>query len=382
MSELIIKKSVLLATLEGVLLGTKIDTTLPVLASVLFLAKGDVSTITTTNTNILISKGIKLENTLDKDVVFKRCIDAKLLYDLTRFADGDTVELLEEDATSVTFLCGTNQLALQTLDVKTFPLIAKSPDIVDFEISGEKLAEALKICSTFSSNDESRPVLTTVSVKTKKETTDNGDITKLDFLSTNGFVFASVEVKLQANLDDDIDICIPGDSCKILAALAAKDENCKIVIGDSTIFFSGEFSLIIKLFSGKHPGNKFPMDFASSARVNRRKLLEGLSIISTLEAKDGGKNPTPINILIDEDEQLVLSSKLSNYTNSFKTVKVGSTVNINLNGKIIEIFLKLIEDDEIDVKYRVSEVAGKPAPVDIVPVKKDNIRITIAQVKV
>jgi DNA polymerase-3 subunit beta len=197
------------------------------------------------------------------------------------------------------------------------------------------------------SNQESRPVLTGINFKMKKN--------RLECTATDSYRLAKKEIELSEDIDHDIDIIVPAKNLlEILRLLNDDEDTLEIhVFTNKVIFKFGNLIIMSRLINGSYPDtNKLiPKEFATKIKVNLNNLFDAIDRASLLTNEDE-KN---IIKLESQGDHLLISSNIPEIGNVEERVdidnKIKDEVKVSFSSKYMIDALKIFKSEEVEIRY-------------------------------
>jgi len=287
----------------------------------------DQLTATGTNIAMTITRTIPVEPGSDDGIAV---VPGKKFLDLIKKIDHDLLDLeTTEDAIVVKYGAHKATLKVFTFADNEFP-IASAPDRVDYEMSAEDFASALKIWP-FCYNGIDKPVLTGVYF----------NITPFgaEFAATDTHRVAVSRATVEGN---DVQAVIPSEaireSINLLTTVRITIEDRIVVLHDNTTRI---YSLRI---AGVYPDNLgalFTGDFCARVEVNPKGMLSTLERISLLQEKD-----RYVQISLDESLELSFEGEGAKISEKIETfVHDGKADNV-FNTKYLQEAIQMYSSSE------------------------------------
>lgn len=338
--KIICSKSNLLNGVNTVSKAVPSKTTMSILECILIDAnKGEIK---------LTANDMKLgiETVIDGEIMEKGIIalDAKIFLEMVRkLPDNDVT--IETDATyKATITCEKakfNIVGKSGEDFSYLPQIERSESIV---VSQFTLKEIIRQTIFSIADNFTNKILTGELFEI------NGDVLKV--VSSDGLRISLRKIQLK-NSYPAKKVIVPGKTLnevsKILAGDIDKDVN--IFFTDKHILFEFDNTTVVsRLIEGEYLkiDNILSADYETKIKLNKKEFL-GCIDRSTLLIKEGDKKPIILNIL-DDVMELKMNSIVGSLDEELDISKMGKDLMIGFDPKFLIDALKVIDDEEIEIK--------------------------------
>lgn len=309
----------------------------PILEGIKITAKGDTLTLLATDMELTIEKKIKAEVLMEGETV----VVGKYFVDFAKKLEKEQVELCRLYDGQLQIKYSDSESELQVFPAENFPKIEKDEDGVYFEISQADFKSVVEKTAFACSSDDSRPIL-----KGCLFEISNG---KLTTVALDGFRMAVV--KKEVNASAELKAVIPARTLQEIVRILDKDDNkIKVIIQNNSLFVEVENTcLISRLIEGEFVkyNHILPTSFANTVTVNRNALLNSIERASIVARNDR------YNVIkFDVKENIMTVSAKSEVGNVNENVNVnlsGKDITIAFNGKYIAEYLKIINEDFINL---------------------------------
>ncbi len=314
----------------------------PILEGIKITAKGDTLTLLATDMELTIEKTIKADVLMEGEtvVVGKYFVDfAKKLekeqVELSRLYDGQ-LEIKYSDSIS----------ELQVFPAENFPKIEKDENGESFSISQADFKSVVEKSAFACSSDDSRPILKGCLFEISEG--------KLTSVALDGFRMAVV--KKDVDSTGDIKAIIPSRTLQEITRLLDKDDNqIKVYIQNNTLFVEVENTkLISRLIEGEFVkyNHIIPNNFENIVTVNKQTLLSSIERASIVARND---RYNVIKFEVKEDIMTVSAkSEVGNVNENVSVHLEGKDITIAFNGKYLVEYLKIINEDFINLNLNTA----------------------------
>ena len=287
-----------------------------------------------------------IETVIDGEIKEKGIIalDAKIFLEMVRkLPDNDVT--IETDATyKATITCEKakfNIVGKSGEDFSYLPQIERSESIV---VSQFTLKEIIRQTIFSIADNFTNKILTGELFEI------NGDVLKV--VSSDGLRISLRKIQLK-NSYPAKKVIVPGKTLnevsKILAGDIDKDVN--IFFTDKHILFEFDNTTVVsRLIEGEYLkiDNILSADYETKIKLNKKEFL-GCIDRSTLLIKEGDKKPIILNIL-DDVMELKMNSIVGSLDEELDISKMGKDLIIGFDPKFLIDALKVIDDEEIEIK--------------------------------
>lgn len=287
-----------------------------------------------------------IETVIDGEIKEKGIIalDAKIFLEMVRKLPDNDV-MIETDATyKATITCEKakfNIVGKSGEDFSYLPQIERSESIV---ISQFTLKEIIRQTIFSIADNFTNKILTGELFEI------NGDVLKV--VSSDGLRISLRKINLKDSYPAK-KVIVPGKTLneisKILAGDVEKDVN--IFFTDKHILFEFDNTTVVsRLIEGEYLkiDNILSADYETKIKLNKKEFLSCIDR-STLLIKEGDKKPIILNIL-DEVMELKMNSIVGSLDEEIDILKMGKDLMIGFDPKFLIDALKVIDDEEIEIK--------------------------------
>lgn len=287
-----------------------------------------------------------IETVIDGEIIEKGIIalDAKIFLEMVRkLPDNDVT--IETDATyKATITCEKakfNIVGKSGEDFSYLPQIERSESII---VSQFTLKEIIRQTIFSIADNFTNKILTGELFEI------NEDVLKI--VSSDGLRISLRKIHLK-NSYPAKKVIVPGKTLnevsKILAGDVDKDVN--IFFTDKHILFEFDNTTVVsRLIEGEYLkiDNILSADYETKIRLNKKEFLSCIDR-STLLIEEGDKKPIILNIL-DEVMELKMNSIVGSLDEELDITKMGKDLMIGFDPKFLIDALKVIDDEEIEIK--------------------------------
>lgn len=307
--------------------------------------------LTASNANITIkqfvAKEVDGQKIMEIEETGSAAIPGRLLLEVLRKAHSEYVELAlyEEKIVKITF--GNSEFTLNCYDVREYPNISLISSTDPIRIKAKELAQLINQTVISVSTNESRPILTGVNLWVENN--------ELICVATDSYRLSRKVVTLSEPRTEPINIIVPGKSLQELSRILVDfDEEVAIHLSPNMIAF--EFDHLIfqsRLISGKYPDTNrlIPQNFGLELTMDRQELIDVIDRVSLL-SREGATNIIKFDIYEDKTIVSLESPEIGKVTEEIVPKhQSGSLIRIGFNSKYLLDALRVLEDDEVTLKF-------------------------------
>ena len=309
----------------------------PVLEGIKITAKADSLTLVATDTELTIEKTIKADVLMEGETV----VVGKYFVDFVKKLENEQVELCRLYDGQLQIKYSDSDSELQVFPAENFPVIEKLEDGESFTISTQEFKKIVERTVFACSSDESRPIL-----KGCLFEIENG---KLTTVALDGFRMAVVKKEVEAT--GNVKAVIPARTLlEIIRILDKDDKEIKVFLQKNSLFVEVENTKIYsRLIEGEFVkyNHILPTNFANVVTLNRQALLSSIERASIVARND---RYNVIKFDVKEDVMNVSAkSEVGNVNENVNVNLNGKDITIAFNGKYLGEYLKIIDEDFINL---------------------------------
>lgn len=296
--------------------------TLPILSNILFKTVDNRLSIAATNLDIAITHYIGSKVQTEGSIT----LPARLLQDFVSSLPSGIIDVTLAE-TKLHIKTSQYQSTINGTLADEYPVMPAINDGVEWKVSAAEFKHALQQVVFAASNDETRPVLTSVYLHTQQN--------KLFVAATDSYRLAEKQLK---GPNSDVSLLIPANALQeVLRLLSDQDEEITITHDEQQVQFKvGDIELVARLVDGNYPDYQklIPSSFASEATLERAEFIN-ITKVSSLFARE---NAGSITLQLDEEKQTIsihsIASQLGENTASAEA-KVTGSGEITLNSRYL-----------------------------------------------
>ncbi|QSX05181.1 DNA polymerase III subunit beta [Sedimentibacter sp. zth1] len=342
-------------------------TSLPILSGILIEAYNNRLHLTATDLELGINTYVECDIIEEGEIV----VHSKLLGDFVRkLPSNSTVNIKTTENNNLEIKCLNSDFSILGNAAKEFPKNTFENEGVNFQITSEVLKKLIKYTSFAVSQDTMKPIFTGCLLEVK-----NGICT---FVGLDTF---RMSVKSESiNTTEEISTIIPSKVLNEITRILEEDDyEVNVVISESHISFIIENTTIMSsILEGKFVDYKSLLknDFITTIKLNASEFKNSIERASLLARED--KNNL---IILDIKENTMQINSTSEYGNAEEFIilqqKEGNDLKIGFNSKYISEVLKIIDADDVEMKFM-----GNINPCFITEADNTNFKYMVLPVRI
>jgi DNA polymerase-3 subunit beta len=345
----IVKRDILLKSLNFVQGVVEKKNTLPILSNVLLQLKDNKLIIVATDLDIVFYDEINDVKIINEG---STTTSATILYDILRKISSDselTFNLKNENKLSLNSV--NSDFNLLCLPTDNFPTFSDEFDSQAISLNNSKFLKLLNKTKIAISNDDTRHYLNGIYL----HTTEAHGRNFLTGVATDSHRLSSSSVELE-NIENFSSLILPRKTVYQLCTLLAEStDKLSIQTSENKIKFSlGNIKLISKVIDGKFPDYKkvVPLDNSKLLSVPSKDFINSIERVTSvsLDRKEG------VKLAINKDN-VQLSVNSANSGDGNETIKAnfnGDNINISFNSKYLIDIASEIEDKNMKMNLKDS----------------------------
>jgi DNA polymerase-3 subunit beta len=272
-------------------------------------------------------------------------LPARLLVDILRALEGDTVELEQKaEAGGVTLTSNRATFSLRTLPADDFPRVPELPEEGAVKLPAKAVAETVERVAKAASRDDTRPVLTGILFSVE----DGG----LRMVATDSYRLSVKETPLEGGDAGGFEANVPARALQELSRVATETgaESVLVVARDNQVVFGAErITLSSRLIDGQFPNYRqlLPESYEHEVRVSRAELLSVVKRVSIL-----AQRTAPLRLRFEQGS-VTLSAQTPDVGEASEALPVnyeGEELEIGFNAQFLQDGLESVDSDELLIK--------------------------------
>lgn len=344
-------------------------TTLPILKGILIEAKSDGTLLlTASDLEISIQKKVDANVTEEGSVV----VLSKLFGDIIRKLPNEDISIEETEDSNIQIKTSSSEFTVISMSVDEFPKIGeRETDTKNISIDKNIFKDMVRKTSFAASIDESKGILVGILTELNEDS--------INMVALDGFRLALANEKIKGSEKSSFIISakIMNEISKIVSDEDSEDD-INISLGEKkAAFHIGDTEVILRLMEGEFIKYRdiIPSDSVINVIVGKAILLESIERASLL-AKEGKNNLIKMTI---KNNLLTVTSRSEegNVKEEIVMEKTGDDLEIGFNSKFVIDVLKVIDDEEISMKFKTGT-----SPCVVSPVEGDAYEYLVLPVRI
>lgn len=336
-----VPRQAFLSELQLVTRAAATRSAIPSLGGVMLSSSGDALELAATDAEIGLRSTISAEIGEEGSLL----LPARLLLDIVRVADGDTVSI--ESASDQGTVQVTSQRAsfsVRTLPAADFPKLPGTDGADAVQLDAGALAATIERVAKAASRDETRPVLTGILVSL--------DGQKLRMVATDSYRLSVKEAAVPGMNGSAFEANVPARALQELGRVVAETqpEAVAIVTRDNQVVFeSGRVTLSSRLIDGQFPNYRqlLPESYEHDVVVDRSELLGVVRRVSLMAQRNA-----PLRLRFEQGS-VTLSAQTPDVGEASESVPVnyqGEALEIGFNAQFLQDGLESVGAQEVRMR--------------------------------
>ena len=338
-----IKRNILLENLNHTSKAISSKNLIPILTGIKFDLKEDGLYLSASDTDISIRSFINKKNIIDIEELGSIVIGGKYIVEIIRKLPDGEISIEVIDGYKMIVSTTNSEFTLNGVNPNEFPNLEleeiKEPIII-------KTSEFKTIINqTFfaTSQSESRPILTGINFRI------SGNL--LEVIATDSYRLARKTISIDKELDNEINIVIPGKNLMELSRIIDDDDKViEMHLFNNKILFKYDNILFLsRLLNGTYPANGsiIPSDFDIRIDCSSDTIYEMIDRASLLTS-DRDKNTIKLELV---DKELIISSnspEIGKVEEKISVINEGE-VSISFSSKFMLDAIKSFNQDNVSI---------------------------------
>lgn len=336
-----VERQPFLSELQLVTRAAATRSAIPALGGVMLTASGDTLGLSATDTELALQSSISAN--VDQEGTL--LLPARLLLDIVRVADGDTVTI--EAASDQGVVKVTSQRAsfsVRTLPAADFPKLPATTGETAVQLDAGALAATIERVAKAASRDETRPVLTGILVSLEGGT--------LRMVATDSYRLSVKESAVPGMDGSAFEANVPARALQELGRVVAETqpETVTIVTKDNQVVFeSGRVTLSSRLIDGQFPNYRqlLPESYDHDVVVEKSELLGVVRRVSLMAQRNA-----PLRLRFEQGT-VTLSAQTPDVGEASESVPVnyeGDELEIGFNPQFLQDGLESVGAKEVRLR--------------------------------
>lgn len=316
-------------------------TSIQILDSIVFTAKGDELILTSTDLELSIETRVKCEIIEEGSVAIK----SNLIGNIIRKMPENIISITAQND-NVNIKCQNSVLDIPCQSSEEYPNIAIADDEASLTIKNEDLTNAIKQTSFATLlNDDTRLALQGILFEVNND--------EIKFVALDGYRMAIKKIKNNSKNVNFSNI-VPRRAFTELIRIIDNQSTDIVVIEGHIAFINGNTKMYSRLIDKKYLDYKriINRDYSTNIIVNRDDLISSLERASLIITSS---NPNLTKFEFNNGVLNITSnSSIGNVDERLNTEQEGENLTIAFNTRYLLDGLKVIEDDQVILKLRDS----------------------------
>jgi DNA polymerase-3 subunit beta len=314
--------------------------TLPILTGIYLKLEKNNLILKATDLELGIEYSIKVDAENEGAVV----LPAGQFLNIVRELPSETIYMdLDKDKWQMEIKCLNSLFKINGYDPDEFPNLPQVEESARFNLPGAKFKTMLQKVRISTSKDETQPALTGALFVVKPE--------EVRMVSTNTYRLSYVDSPLKTEVEDNIEVILPGSTLQELNNLLEDGGSVEIIVDSNYARFQfAGIVLISRLIEGKFPNYELviPDEFNSKFSADLSQLhsaVKRASLIAKLDAN--------IISISADDGVLDINSSEGSSGYAHEEVKIdlsGPDQKINIDAGYLIDVLKVLSEEEINIE--------------------------------
>jgi DNA polymerase-3 subunit beta len=236
--------------------------------------------------------------------------------------------------------CVNSQFMINGYNPEEYPQLPDVSIPTELEISASKLKKIIEEVEFSTSSDQTQPVLTGALMVIKND--------EIEMVSTNKYRLAYSKINNSNNIDEKLDIIIPGSTIKEISNLLEEEGTVEMKVNENYASFDfNDIIVVSRLIEGKFPNFEqvIPDQKNTTITVNKEYLQSAVKRASLIARLDSN-----IISLKSKDNRLIIESEDSDSGSAHEEVPIqleGENHKISIDASYLLDVLKVIDDEKV-----------------------------------
>ncbi len=338
----VIDKNILLEALTNVSRAIGTRTTIPILNGIRFDLQENGLSLLASDSELSIKITIEEKDIKQIEQCGSMIIQSKYILDIIRKMPSDIIYFESLDTNKIKIYTDNNEYNLNCYDINDYPHISLEESKEPITIKAETLKSIINETVYAVSTQEVRPLLTGINLKI----TGNN----LECIATDSYRLAKKNIILDENVNNVINIVIPGKSINELEKILTDEGDVIMHIFNNKILFKyNNIQFQTNLLSGTYPDTNhlIPNEFAYMINIDLKSFNDAVDRASLLTQS---KDKNIVRVLID-GKTMIISSSASEIGKTEEKLAIECSnkekLEIAFSSRYMLEALKVIKDDNI-----------------------------------
>ena len=319
----IVKKEILLDSLNNTSKAISTKNLIPILTGIKFDLKEDGLYLYASDTDVSIRTYIPKDKLTSLDEVGSIVIGGKYIVEIIRKLPNTDISIEVIDGYKLIISTDNTEFNLNGVNPNEFPNLdldeTKEPIVINTEVFKDMINQTVFATSP----SETRPLLTGINFRISGN--------ELEVLATDSYRLARKLVKIDHELETDVNIVIPGKNLVELSKMLDDDDSTLELhlFSNKVLFKYGNMVFLSRLLSGTYPttSNIIPKDFNIELECSFDDLFNMIDRASLLTS-DREKNTIKLSL---NKNELMISSNSPEIGKVEEKIEVSSDKEINIS---------------------------------------------------
>ncbi len=359
-------RSELLEALTGVSKAVSAKSSIPAIEGILFKCTNYTATLTAYDLEIGITTSVTAQIENPTDIV----INGKLLIDMIRKIEADSVTIETTEELKITIKGGLTQFTIMGIPASDFPELPVPEAEDTMLIPGAVLREMIGKTIYAVSTSDQKPVHTGT-----KFILQNNELT---MVSVDGFRLAECK-KSDVTIKSETSFVVPAKTLVEISRLIGDGEE-EVSIGTARrygVFKLSNYTVVTRLLEGDFLDytKSIPQGYRTRVKINVHSLYDAVERASLI-ISDRFKSPVCM-VFEDHFVQISCVTALGNASDELSCETEGEVVEIGFNNRYIMDALRNSGEEEVYM-----ELSGPLSPIKIVPVDGDEFLFLVLPIRI
>ncbi|HKL12380.1 MAG TPA: DNA polymerase III subunit beta [Halanaerobiales bacterium] len=238
--------------------------------------------------------------------------------------------------------CLNSQFTINGYNPEEYPQLPDVSIPTELEIPAAKLKNIIEEVEFSTSTDQTQPVLTGALMVLKDE--------KIEMVSTNKYRLAYSKVENKNNIEEKLEIIIPGSTIKEISNLLEEEGTVDMKVNENYASFDfNDIIVVSRLIEGKFPNFEqvIPDEKNTTITINKEYLQSAVKRASLIARLDSN-----VVSLKSEDNRLIIESEDSDSGSAHEEVPIqlkGENHNISIDASYLLDVLKVIDVEKVNL---------------------------------
>lgn len=238
--------------------------------------------------------------------------------------------------------CLNSQFSINGYNPEEYPQLPDVSIPTELEIPAGKLKKIINEVEFSTSTDQTQPVLTGALLVIKEE--------KIEMVSTNKYRLAYSKLENKNNIEEKLEIIIPGSTIKEISNLLEEEGTVKMKVNENYASFNfNDIIVVSRLIEGKFPNFQqvIPDEKNTTITVNKDYLQSAVKRASLIARLDSN-----IVSLKSEDNRLLIESEESDSGSAHEEVPIqleGENHKISVDASYLLDVLKVVDVEKVNL---------------------------------